>query len=342
MDIGTMKEIWAYVETADEKIPRASQEALSETVRLARQLRARTTALVVGHGIPTEALDTICRYGPDRVLLLDDEPLSEYGTEVYAESVEALLKDQKPHLLVMGGSVISRDLAPRLSARLKCSLTTEATFLNPRGERCLVTRAAYRPHASMIVAPRMEALQIVTLAPKVMDSEETGAAEGFAVERLEGFRAAGRNAVRLEEEIREIPSQLDITDAEVIVAGGKGMQSEEGFGLLDELAEVVGGTVGATRMAVDLKWRSRESMVGVTGSVVSPEIYFACGISGAIQHVMGMRSSQIIVAVNSDPNAPIFRIATLGIVGDVGVVLPVMIDSFRKTKARAETGGSAS
>jgi electron transfer flavoprotein alpha subunit len=182
-------------------------------------------------------------------------------------------------------------------------------------------------------------LQIITLAPKVMDTEEVGPVEGLSVQYVKGPEELQDRVVRVEERIREIPSQLDITDAEVIVAGGKGMQNEQGFALLDELAEVVGGTVGATRMAVDMKWRSRESMVGVTGKVVSPEIYIACGISGAIQHVMGMRSSQTIVAINSDPNAPIFRIATLGIVGDVRDVLPVMIESFRETKAKAQTQG---
>jgi electron transfer flavoprotein alpha subunit len=191
----------------------------------------------------------------------------------------------------------------------------------------------------MILAPREPGLQIITLAPKVVDTEETGPGEGISVEAVKGPQILRDSHVRVEERIREIPSQLDITDAEVIVAGGKGMQSEEGFALLDELAQVVGGTVGATRMAVDMKWRSRESMVGVTGKVVSPEIYIACGISGAIQHVMGMRSSQTILAVNSDPHAPIFRIATLGIVGDVRQVLPVMIGSFREMKTRAATQG---
>jgi electron transfer flavoprotein alpha subunit len=202
-----------------------------------------------------------------------------------------------------------------------------------------VTRSAYRPHASMIVAPMDAGLQIVTLAPKVMDAEEADPVDGLCVEAVKGPPNLLDSPVYMEERIREIPSQLDITDAEVIVAGGKGMQNEEGFSLLDELAEVVGGTVGATRMAVDRKWRSRESMVGVTGKMVSPEVYIACGISGAIQHVMGMRSSQTILAVNTDPNAPIFRIATLGIVGDVREVLPVMIGSFREMKAKAEAEG---
>jgi electron transfer flavoprotein alpha subunit len=334
-----MIDIWAYVEMAAGKVLRPSQEALSEAVRQGRQLRARTTALVLGHGIPKEVLEAVGRYGPDRILVLDDELLSEYGTEPYAACIETLLQEHKPDAFLLGSSVVSRDLAPRLSARLKSSLVTEATFLNPQGGRWMVTRSAYRPHASMIVAPVDTGLQIITLAPKVMDAEEAGPADGLSIQALEAPQNLKGSHVRMEEEIREIPSQLDITDAEVIVAGGKGMQNEEGFALLDELAEVVGGTVGATRMAVDMKWRSRESMVGVTGKMVSPEVYIACGISGAIQHVMGMRSSQTILAVNTDPNAPIFRIATLGIVGDVREVLPVMIGSFREMKAKAETDG---
>jgi electron transfer flavoprotein alpha subunit len=335
-----MQEIWAYVELSGGKILRASQEALSEAVRQGRQTGARTAALVVGHAIPRESLEAIGRFGPGRLLVVDEESLSEYRTEPYVSCLAALLREHRPAVFLLGSSVVSRDLASRLSARLKCSLITEATFLHPQGSRFSVTRSAYRPHASMILAPREPGPQIITLASKVMDSEEFGVRDDFAIRSLHGSWRFETNAPGEVERIREIPSRMDITDAEVIVAGGRGMQSEAGFALLDELAEVLGGTVGATRMAVDMKWRSRESMVGVTGKIVSPEIYFACGISGAIQHVMGMRSSQTIVAINSDPNAPIFRISTLGIVGDARAVLPVMIDSFRKRRAGAEAKGS--
>jgi electron transfer flavoprotein alpha subunit len=272
-----VKEIWAYVEMAAGKVLRPSQEALSEAVRQGRHLQARTTALVLGHGIPEEVLGTVGRYGLDRILVLDDEHLSDYGTEPYAACIETLLQEHKPDAFLLGASAVSRDLAPRLSARLKSSLVTEATFLNPQGGRWMVTRSAYRPHASMIVAPVDTGLQIVTLASKVMDAEEAGPSDGLSVQTFTGPQNLPDCHVRMEEQIREIPSQLDITDAEVIVAGGKGMQNEEGFALLEDLAEVVGGTVGATRMAVDMKWRSRESMVGVTGKMVSPEVYIACG-----------------------------------------------------------------
>lgn len=335
-----MRDIWAYLETSGGKLLRGSQEALSEAVRQGGQLHARSTALVLGHAAPAAVLEAAGRFGPDRVLVLDDERLAEYGTEPYLCSLAALLLEYAPDALLLGDSALSRDLAPRLSARLKCSLVTQATFLNPREGRFSLTRPAFRPHASMVLVPKVQGLQIIHLAPKVMDSEEVGARNDLNIRALEGPRPAEASRVRVMERIREIPSQLDISDAEVIVAGGKGMQGERGFSLLDELAEVLGGTVGATRAAVDMKWRSRESMVGVTGKVVSPEVYIACGISGAIQHVMGMRSARTIVAVNSDPNAPIFRIATMGIVGDVHEVLPVMIESFRGMKAKACTAGN--
>ena len=140
------------------------------------------------------------------------------------------------------------------------------------------------------------------------------------------------DAVTVEAIVNELPSEIDLADADVIVAGGRGMQSKQNFKLLDELADVIGGVVGATRMAVDLEWQARDRMVGVSGKVVSPDVYIACGISGAIQHVMGMRSSRNIVAINVDPGAPIFRIASLGIIGDVREVLPVMIEAFRQRK----------
>jgi electron transfer flavoprotein alpha subunit len=335
-----MKDIWAYVETSGGKLLRGSQEALSEAVRQARHLHARSTGLVLGHAVPAEVLDAVGRFGIDRILVLDDERLAEYGTEPYTHCVGSLLQAHRPDAFLLGDSPGSRDLAPRISARLKCSLMTEATFLNPKGGGFTVTRPAFRPHASMMLTPKVQGSQIIHLASRVMDSEEVGIRDDVEIRRLEAPRTLEESPVRVEDRIREIPSLLDITDAEVIVAGGKGMQSGEVFSLLDELAEVVGGTVGATRAAVDLKWRSRDSMVGVTGKTVSPELYIACGISGAIQHMMGMRSSRAIVAINSDPNAPIFRIATLGIVGDVREVLPAMIEAFRGMKAEGRPTGN--
>ena len=337
-----MKEIWVLAEISGERIARASAEALSEAVRQARQIRARSTAVVLGYGISDRILEDLRSYGPDRVLLLEDEALAEYSTEVYAHCLAELLLEKKPDVLLLCVSVISRDLAPRLSCRLRCSLVTEATYLNPRQDRYLVTRSAFRPHASMLVIPKTEGLQIVTLAPKVMDIEKTGSKPSCSVDRLATPLPFKKSPLSILERVREIPSKLDLTDAQIIVAGGKGMQSEENFRLLDELAEVLGGTVGASRMAVDAKWRARESMVGVTGKVVSPELYIACGISGAVQHVMGMKSSQTIVAINTDPSAPILRIANLGIVGDTREVLPAMIETLRGIRARAASRETAS
>ncbi len=334
-----MAEICAFVEYAGEKILRVCQEAVSEAVRHARKLDGRCTALVLGHRIPPKVLEDLRRFGVDRVLVCEEESLSEYSTDRYTDCLEQILKEQVPDVLLMGSSALARDLAPRVSARLGCGLVTEATFLNPQRSGLHVTRTAYRPHASMIFSFRDNGPAIVTLAPKIAEVERVPSKDRFTLESPEprGLQLSLRgDRVKIEQAVREIPSQVDLADAEVIVAGGKGMQAGENFRLLEDLAEVLGGTVAASRMAVDLKWRPRECMVGVTGKVVSPGLYIACGISGAIQHLMGMQSSETIVAINTDPNAPIFRIATLGILGDVQDVLPVMIEAFRKAAAEAD------
>lgn len=333
-----MTEVCVYVEYDGEKIVRVGQEAVSEAVRLSGKIDARCTALVLGHRVPPNVPEDLRGFGVDRVLVCEEESLSDYSTERYAGCLARILRERAPDVFLMGSSAVSRDLAPRVSARLGCGLVTEATFLNPLKGGVHVTRAAYRPHASMIFSFRGMGPAMVTLAPRVAEVERISPKDSFTLERpppcgpppsIRGDR------VNIEQAVREIPSQVDLTDSEVIVAGGKGMQAGENFRLLEELAEVLGGTVAASRMAVDLKWRPRECMVGVTGKVVSPGLYFACGISGAIQHVMGMQTSGTIVAINTDPNAPIFRIATLGILGDVQEVLPVMIEAFRKAASEA-------
>ena len=327
-----MKDIWAFIELSNEKINRSSQEALCEAVRQSRQLNGIATALILGPAIPEGLPTEVNNFGPDRVIILEDRVFST-STSAYVQCIEHLLLSQRPDMLFFGSTPLSREIAPRLSARLRCGLVTEATYVHNPGERTLVTRPAYRPHASMIVSFQKQDIKMILLASKVMDVEKIGPHGSLSVERLSIPTNIATDPVYVEEVIHEIPSQVDLVDAEVIVAGGKGMQDREHFRLLDELAEVLGGRVAATRMAVDLKWRSRESMVGVTGKVVSPDLYIACGISGAIQHVMGMRSSQTIIAINTDPGAPIFRIASLGIVGDVREVVPVMTESFKQIKA---------
>ncbi len=333
-----MREVWSFVEYQGERIARSCQESLSEAVRQARRLDARCTALIPGYRIPPRVIEEVGRFGVDRALVCDEEPLGAYSTARYADWLERMLLAHAPGLLLMGGSAVARDLAPRVSARLRCGLVTDATFLLPQDDGFHVTRSVFRPHASMILSFHDKGPAIVTLAPKVMEVERAGPGERFVVEspdRAEVPRSRCRDEVTIEKAVREIPARMDLADAEVIVSGGKGMQTAENFRLLEELAEVLGGTVAATRMAVDLGWRPRECMVGVTGRTVSPDLYVACGISGAIQHVMGMQSSETVIAINTDPHAPIFRAATLGIVGDVREVLPVLIDCFRNAAAEA-------
>jgi len=333
-----LPEVCAFAEYAGEKILRVGQEAVSEAVRLSAKIGARCTALVLGRRVPPNVVEDLRGFGVDRVLVFEAESLTDDSTERFVDTLARILKERAPDVFLMGGSAVAQDLAPRVSARLGCGLVTEATFLNPLQGGLHVTRAAYRPHASMVFSFRETGPAMVTLAPRVTEVERVSPKDAFTVETLVpggSPLSLRRDEVRIERTVLEIPSRVDLADSDVIVAGGKGMQAGENFRLLEELAELLGGTVAASRMAVDLKWRPRECMVGVTGKVVSPGLYIACGISGAMQHLMGMHSSETIVAINTDPNAPIFRVATVGILGDVRDVLPVMIEAFRKAAAEA-------
>lgn len=331
MEIEAVKKIWAFVEISKEKINRSSQEALSEAIIFSRQVKGISTALILGSEVSEGLLAEIETYGPDRVMIMEHDILSS-STSAYVHCIEYLVSRDRPNMLFLGSTPLSREVAPRLSARLRCGLVTEATYLNNSGNKLLVTRHAYRPHASMIVSFQEKDLQMILLAPKVMDVNKMGPCSPFLLEKVRAPLNMPQDHVRIEGDIFELPSHVDLTDANVIVAGGRGMQNENQFRLLDELAEVLGGRVAGTRMAVDLKWCSRDSMVGITGTIVSPDLYIACGISGAIQHMMGMRSSRNIIAINIDPNAPIFRIASLGIIGDIAEVLPVITKSFKRIK----------
>lgn len=329
-------QIWAFVEISDGRVLRASAEALSEAVRLAAQVQGVSTALVAGCDPDEALLREILFHGPDQALVLEDRNGSGFEVLSYVGVLERLVRSRKPDALFLGSTATAKDFAPRLAARLRCPLATEVSYINPQRAFPLFTRPAFRPHASMILRPRQAGFHLVLLASGAMDIEKPGPKPTAVVERISSTLHFERQSVRVLESIREIASAVDLTDAEVIVAGGRGMQSAEHFLLLSELAEVLGGTVGASRMAVDAKWCSRDRMVGVTGKIVAPELYIACGISGAVQHVMGMKGARSVVAINTDPTAPIFKIATLGILGDVREVLPPMIAALRKARARRQ------
>lgn len=334
-------DIWALVEVSDGRVARVSAEALSEVVRLAAQVQGLSTALVAGCDPDEALLKEILSHGPDRVLLLENQ--APFGVEAPSDTgvLEHLVRSRQPDALILGATTAARDFAPRLAARLRCPIVTEASYVNPQGPLTLFTRPAYRPHASMILRPRKAGFHLVLLASGAMDIEKPGRKPSAVVERISTRLAFEPSPIRVLERVRETASAVDLTDAEIIVAGGRGMRSPEHFQLLAELAEVLGGTVGASRMAVDAKWCDRDRMVGVTGKIVAPELYIACGISGAVQHVMGMKGARSVIAINTDPTAPIFKIATLGILGDVRQVLPPMIAALRKVRARRQSAEAA-
>lgn len=334
-------EIWALVEGSGARVVRVSAEALSEAVRQATLARGVSSALVARCDPDEVLLEDILSHGPDRILLLEGQALSEADVPFPLDALERLVRFRQPTALLLGKTSPARDFASRLAARLRCPLATEVSYLDPQGPVTFFTRPAFRPHASMILKPKQPGFHIVVLASGATDIERPGPKPGATVERISYSFPFQRDPIRVLESVREIASAVDLTDAGVIVAGGRGMQSEAHFSLLHELAEVLGGTVGASRMAVDAKWCARDRMVGVTGKVVAPELYIACGISGAVQHVMGMRGARSVIAINTDPTAPIFKIATFGIVGDVRDVLPPLIAALRKARSRRESREAA-
>jgi electron transfer flavoprotein alpha subunit len=314
--------ILAVTEYADGKFRKSSYEVVSEGRRLADQMGTSLTAVVLGSGVLAAAAE-LKRYGADRVLVCDDPALAEFDSDRFTPILADIVAARQPRTVVFSASVRDKQLATRLAARLDAGLAMECTGLALEGGTLVATRSMYG--GKLVARVAVEGTpQIVLLRPNVFPAgvvEKAG-----EIERVEVKPAASR--VRLVEKKQGV-AKLDLTEADVVVSGGRGMGSAD-FGVVETLAGLLGGAVGATRSAVDESWRPHADQVGQTGKVVSPKLYVACGISGAIQHIAGMGGSGCIVAVNKDPDAPIFRYADYGIVGDLFEVVPAVARKLQK------------
>jgi electron transfer flavoprotein alpha subunit len=305
-------------EQADGAFRKIAYEAVSEGRRVADALGESLTGVVLGSGL--EALSNeLGKYGADKVLVADDPALADYTTEAYANVVCDIVKEHDPKVLLLGASMAGKDLSARVAAHLDTGLAMDCVSLRVEGKALIATRPMFGgkvlAEVSIQGTPQMAAIR-----PNVM--EIVDADRAATVER--GAVNLGVVRTRLLEKRLEAAAKIDLTEADVIVSGGRGMGGPD-FSLLEELAEVLGGTVGASRSAVDEGWRPQSDQVGQTGKVVSPSLYIACGISGAIQHLAGMGTSKYIVAINKDPEAPIFKKADYGIVEDLFKVVPALI-----------------
>ena len=327
------KDVFVYIEQRDGKLASVGYELLGEAVSLAQDLSQKVVAVVLGDGIMERAGELIY-YGADEVLVVDDPMLKDYLTEPYAKALTAVLKDRGPEIVLFGATSIGRDLAPRISARIKTGLTADCTGLNidPDTKLLMMTRPAFGGNLMAVIRCKNHRPQMATVRPGVMqpierDETRKGGVKQFPVE----FSEKDRN-IELLEVIKKGKGAVDITQAKCLVSGGRGLGKKENFQLLRDLAEVLGAEVSSSRANVDAGWIEKERQVGQTGKTVRPDLYLACGISGAIQHVAGMENANLVIAINKNETAPIFGVADLGIVGDLHEIIPRLKEALIKAK----------
>ncbi len=323
--------ILVFIETRDGKVKKGSLEALSEARRLSRQTGGAAEAVFIGPVEPSLAAEAFAN-GASRAFSLDSPALSLYSPEAWALALGILVGETKPEAVFFSATALGRDLAPRLAARLGVGLASDCTGIAVKEGRLEFTRPVFAGKALLSLALRTSPA-LATLRPNVFPLEPAAGAGGEFVLRpvdVPGEAVKGK----VVEILREPDAELDVTEADIIVSGGRGMKGPENFGLLKDLAAVLPkAAVGASRSAVDSGWIGHQHQVGQTGKTVSPNLYMAFGISGAIQHVAGMSGSKFVVAVNKDPEAPIFKVATYGIVGDLFEILPLLKEEFKKALA---------
>ena len=328
------KDVYVIAEQRDGKLQKVGLELIGEATKLAADLEEKVVAVLLGSNV-TDKAEELIQYGADKVIVVDDPMLEKYATEPYAKAVAAIIKEFDPEVVLYGATSIGRDLAPRVSARVHTGLTADCTKLAIDKEAKLLqmTRPAFGGNIMATIICKDHRPQMATVRPGVMaalakDEAKKGKVVNFKVD----FVPADMN-VEIIEEVKETKKTVDITDAKVLVSGGRGIGSADFVATLQEAADVLGGVVAGSRPVIESGWLDKDRQVGQTGKTVRPNLYLACGISGAIQHVAGMESSEVVISINKDDHAAIFSVSDLGVVGDVKVILPKLVEAIKKVKA---------
>ena len=335
-----------YAQQVDGKLSPIALELLGKARDLANDLDDKTvTAVLIGYQVGG-LVDELAAYGADKVVVIDDPELKDYRTEPYTQALAGYINEFKPEIVLVGATAIGRDLGPRTSARVQTGLTADCTKLEigdfpltpvpgkeQKHQQLLMTRPAFGGNTIATIACPNNRPQMATVRPGVM--QKITPIEGAKAEVINWNAPLEKNNcyVEIEKVVKEVSSVADISEAKILVSGGRGVGSAENFKLLDDLAEAVGGVVSCSRAVVDNGWKPKELQVGQTGKTVRPHVYFAIGISGAIQHVAGMEDSDIIIAINKDENAPIFDVADYGIVGDLNKIVPLLTEKLKAAVA---------
>ena len=344
MNLEEYKGVYVFAQQVDNVINNIAFELIGKGKDLAEALGTEVTAVLVGSNVEGLA-DELAEYGADKVIVVDDPELNEYRTEPYAHALASVVQKYKPEILLVGAKAIGRDLGPRVSARVHTGLTADCTQLeigdfpiNPmpgkeqKHNQLLMTRPAFGGNTIATIACPDFRPQMATVRPGVMQKREKVSGAKANIEKFNPGFTPDHKYVEILEVVKAVTDVVDIMDAKVLVSGGRGVGSAENFKLLEDLAEALGGTVSCSRAVVDAGWKSKELQVGQTGKTVRPHVYFAVGISGAIQHMAGMEESDIIVAINKDETAPIFSVADYGVVGDLNKILPILTEQIKAAK----------
>lgn len=320
--------ILVFIETREGKVKKSSLEVLSEGKRRAGDLKTEAHAVLIGHGIEGLASE-VFPFGASKVYVLENTLLSHYSASCFSQALVSLVEEIKPEIILFSASSMGKDLAPRVAAKLGVSLATDCTVTACKAGKLEVTRPIFAGKALATISFKSSP-QIASLRPNVFPLLEPGAKEGEVVKKdvvIPEDQVKGQ----VDEILKEKGAEMDVTEADVVISGGRGMKGPENFALLKELTSIIPhSAVGASRSAVDAEWIDHQHQVGQTGKTVSPNLYMAFGISGAIQHLAGMSSSKFIVAVNKDPEASIFKVADFGIVGDLFQVIPPLKEELKK------------
>ncbi|MDR2979491.1 MAG: electron transfer flavoprotein subunit alpha/FixB family protein [Bacteroidales bacterium] len=329
MDKSQYKDIYVFIEQREGIIQNVGLELLNKARELAETLEEKVCAMFLGHNIKSKAQELIA-YGADTVLCADEPELAQYNTEPYTQAIVQIINEKNPSIVLIGATTIGRDLGPRISARVETGLTADCTGLAISEERDLMmTRPAFGGNLMATILCKEHRPQMSTVRPGVMLKGEKEDNRKGNIEEIGVKFDTSKFKVKILENVKEAKNMIDITEAKILVSGGRGVGSTEGFQKLQELADEIGAEVSSSRAMVDAGIIPHDRQVGQTGKTVRPDVYFAFGISGAIQHLAGMEESDFIIAVNKDKTAPIFQNADLGIVGDVNQIIPLLTEKLR-------------
>ncbi len=327
--------VWVFIEQNDGKIEGVSLELLGAGRKLADKLDVPLSGVLLGYEIKSLCQEVIA-YGADQVYVIDHEVMKDYRTESYMKAVINLAEKYKPEIFLYGATSNGKDLASAVATDLSTGLTADTTMLDVEVDKRLLeaSRPAFGGNIMATILCKKHRPQMATVRPKVMKALEPDPdRQGEVIEEAITLSEDGMRT-KVIKVVKDVTKKVNLADAHVVVAGGKGMGDFQNFQLIHDLADAIGATVGGTRDVVEAGWLPHEQQVGQTGETITPKVYFAIGISGAIQHVVGMKNSEFIIAINKDPDAPIFDVATYGIVGDALEIVPKLIKELKEARER--------